>query len=251
MSLTNRLNSSLYSKKILFLILVLLSYDYIYFAGEQDILLFSFVAFTASLCIKLFRPLNDRELIFNLFLLVLLCNLLIWTKAEGTVYAFIIILSLIFCLKTKKKIKIFLSISLIALIINRILVYKIYNLNIGVNSCCWNDLSIMGIYSKITFDRIFTILQYSILAFLKNYLIIFSLMLFIIKKNKFKNFNNNLYNYIIILLCLGFFFTAYILTDIDLIFMLKTGLDRLLFSIAPFFIIIIIDYLNDNKFEFK
>ena len=251
LSLTNRLNSSLYSKKILFLILVLLSYDYIYFAGEQDILLFSFVAFTASLCIKLFRPLNDRELIFNLFLLVLLCNLLIWTKAEGTVYAFIIILSLIFCLKTKKKIKIFLSISLIALIINRILVYKIYNLNIGVNSCCWNDLSIMGIYSKITFDRIFTILQYLIFAFLKNYLIIFSLMLFIIKKNKFKNFNNNLYNYIIILLCLGFFFTAYILTDIDLIFMLKTGLDRLLFSITPFFIIIIIDYLNDNKFEFK
>ena len=76
-------------------------------------------------------------------------------------------------------------------------------------------------------------------------------MLFIINKNKFKNFNNNLYNYIIILLCLGFFFTAYILTDIDLIFMLKTGLDRLLFSITPFFIIIIIDYLNDNKFEFK
>jgi len=33
--------------------------------------------------------------------------------------------------------------------------------------------------------------------------------------------------------------------------MLKTGLDRLLFSISPFFIIIIIDYLNDNKFEFK
>ena len=84
LSLTNRLNSSLYSKIILFLILVLLSYDYIYFAGEQDILLFSFVAFAASLCIKLFRPLNDRELIFNLFLLVLLCNLLIWTKAEGT-----------------------------------------------------------------------------------------------------------------------------------------------------------------------
>ena len=251
LSLTNRLNSSLYPKIVLFLIILLLSYDYINFGGEQDILLFSFMAFTASLCIKLFQPLNDRKLIFNLFLLVLLCNLLIWTKVEGTVYAFIVILSLIFFLKIKKKIKIFLSISLITLIIIRVLVYKIYNLNIGVNSCCWNDLSIMGIYSKITFDRILTILQYLIFAFLKNYLIIFSLMLFIIKKNKFKNFNNNLYSYSIILLCLAFFFTAYLLTDADLVFMLKTGLDRLLFSISPFFIIIIIDYINDNKLLFK
>ena len=209
------------------------------------------MAFAASLCIKIFRPLNLNELIINLFLLVLLFNLLIWTKAEGTVYAFIITLSLISHLKIKTKIKFFLSISLIALIINRILIYKIYDLNIDVNSCCWNDLSIMGIYSKIIFDRIFIILQYSIFAFLNNYLIIFSLILFKIKKNKFKNINNNLYNYIIILLSLAFFFTAYILTDADLIFMLKTGLDRFLFSITPFFIIIIIDYLNDNKLQFK
>ena len=251
LSLTNRLHSSLYSKIIVFLIILILSYEYIIFGGEQDILLFSFMAFAASLSIKIFRPINVKDLIFNLFLLILLCNLLIWTKAEGTIYASIIIFSLIFCLKIKKKIKFFLSISLIALIVNRVLIYKIYDLNVGVNSCCWNDLSIMGIYSKITFDRIFTILQYSIFAFLKNYLIVFSLILFIIKKNKFKNINNNLYNYIIILLSLAFFFTAYILTDTDLIFMLKTGLDRLLFSITPFFIIIIIDYLNDNKLQFK
>ncbi len=109
----------------------------------------------------------------------------------------------------------------------------------------------MGIYSKITFDRIFIIFQYFIYSLLKNYLIIFSLILFILNKNKFKNFNKNLYNYIIIVFSLGFFFTAYILTSVDLIFMLKTGLDRLLFSITPFFIIIIINYLNDNKVKFK
>ena len=251
LSLANRLNSSIYSKIIIFLIILILSYDYLSFSGEQDIVLFSFMAFAASLCLKIFKRQNDKELIFNLFLLILLCNLLIWTKAEGAIYAFIIVLSLSFCLKIKKKIKFFLSVSLITLIIVRILVYKIYNLNVGVNSCCWNDLSIVGIYSKITFDRIFTIFQYSIYSFLKNYLMIFSLILFIIKKNKFKNFNNNLYNYIIIFLSLAFFFSAFILTDINLIFMLKTGLDRLFFSITPFFIIIIIDYLNDNKILLK
>ena len=251
LSLANRLNSPIYSKIIIFLIILILSYDYLNFRGEQDILLFSFMAFAASLCLKIFKRQNDKELILNLFLLILLCNLLIWTKAEGTVYAFIIILSLIFCLKIKMKLKFFLSMSLIALIVIRIMVYKIYNLNIGVNSCCWNDLSIAGIYSKITFARIAIIFQYSLYSFLDNYLIIFSLILFLIQKNIFKNFNDNLYNYIIIFLCLGFFSSAFILTDQDLIFMLKTVSNRLLFSITPFFIVIIINYLNNNKLLLK
>lgn len=251
LSLANRLNSPIYSKIIIFLIILILSYDYLNFRGEQDILLFSFMAFAASLCLKIFKRQNDKELILNLFLLILLCNLLIWTKAEGTVYAFIIILSLIFCLKIKMKLKFFLSMSLIALIVIRIVVYKIYNLNIGVNSCCWNDLSIAGIYSKITFARIAIIFQYSLYSFLDNYLIIFSLILFLIQKNIFKNFNDNLYNYIIIFLCLGFFSSAFILTDQDLIFMLKTVSNRLLFSITPFFIVIIINYLNNNKLLLK
>ena len=118
LSLANRLNSSIYSKIIIFLIILILSYDYLSFSGEQDIVLFSFMAFAASLCLKIFKRQNDKELIFNLFLLILLCNLLIWTKAEGAIYAFIIVLSLSFCLKIKKKIKFFLSVSLITLIIN-------------------------------------------------------------------------------------------------------------------------------------
>jgi len=251
LSMINRLNAPSHSKIIILLILVLLSYNYDYFGGEQDILLFCWLAFASALSLKIFKIKNNKELNFNLVLLILLCNLMIWTKAEGSVYAFIIILSLICFLRTKISLKLILIISLITLITIRVIVYKFHGLNIGVNSCCWNDLSITGIYSKITFDRIFTILQYLVFAFLKNYLIIFSMVLFIIKKNKFKDSNYILYSYITILLCLAFFFTAYLLTDANLVFMLKTGLDRLLFSITPFFIIIIIDYLSNNKLKFN
>lgn len=251
LSIINRLNASNYSKIIVFLILVLLTYNYDYFRGEQDLLLFSLVGFASSLILKIFKIKNNKELIFNLFLLILLCNLMIWTKAEGSVYSFIIILSLIIFLKVKKSLKIILIISIVTLIAIRLFVYKFYGLNIGVNSCCWNDLSFAGIYSKITFVRIYTIFEYFFYSLLKNYLIISSLLLLIISKNKVQFIKKNFYNFSIIFLCFGFMFVAYLLTDIDLVFMLKTGLDRLFFSITPFFIIIIINYLNINKLEFK
>ena len=249
LSLTINFNASKYSKIILFFILILLTYSYSNFKGEQDILLFSLMAFAASSVIKISNRSYDKELFFNIFSLILICNLMIWTKVEGSVYAFIIILSLILCLKIKKKIKLILFLSFILLMILRILIYKFYNLNIGVNSCCWNDLSLSGIYSKITLERIFTIVQYFTFSLLKNYLIILSLLLLIISKNKFKIISDNLQIYLILSLCLCFIFTAYLLTDVNLIFMLKTGLDRLLFSISPFFIIIIIQFLNSNKLE--
>ena len=132
----------------------------------------------------------------------------------------------------------------------RISVYKFYDLNIGVNSIGWNDLSISGIYSKITLERIFVIFKYFIYGVLKNYFIIFSLIILIISNDKLKIVKKNLYNYIIIFLSLSFIFSAYLLTDVDLIFMLKTGLDRLLFQISPFFIIIIINYFNNHKLKF-
>ena len=251
LSMINRLNGSNYSKIIIFLILVLLTYNYDYFGGDQDILLFSLVGFASSLIIKIFKIKNNKELIFNLFLLISLCNLMIWTKAEGSVYAFIIILSLVFFLNVKISFKFILTISLIGLMAVRIFVYKFYGLNIGVNSCCWNDLSLGGIYSKITYLRVYTIFEYFFYSFLKNYVIILSFLLLIISKNKIQFIIKNLYNYLIIFLCFGFIFLAYLLTDINLVFMLKTGLDRLFFSITPFFIIIIINYLNINKLEFK
>jgi hypothetical protein len=251
LSMINRLNGSNYSKIIIFLILVLLTYNYDYFGGDQDILLFSLVGFASSLIIKIFKIKNNKELIFNLFLLISLCNLMIWTKAEGSVYAFIIILSLVFFLNVKISFKFILTISLIGLMAVRIFVYKFYGLNIGVNSCCWNDLSLGGIYSKITYLRVYTIFEYFFYSFLKNYVIILSFLLLIISKNKIQFIIKNLYNYLIIFLCFGFIFSAYLLTDVNLVFMLKTGLDRLFFSITPFFIIIIINYLNINKLEFK
>jgi hypothetical protein len=42
----------------------------------------------------------------------------------------------------------------------------------------------------------------------------------------------------------GFIFLAYIGSNIELVWMLKTGLDRLIFSASPLYILFVVKYIN-------
>lgn len=48
----------------------------------------------------------------------------------------------------------------------------------------------------------------------------------------------------------GFIFAAYISTDANLTFMLKTGMDRLIFNASPLYILIVTKYINSHKLNF-
>ena len=250
-SIVHKIDTSPFIKISTFIIFMLLSYDYAYFQGEQDILVFCFMAFASSLLLSFNQIKEKKELLVKILFLILLCNSLIWTKAEGFVYASIIVFSSIIFLKIDKKLKFFILLSLISLFLVRILIYKFYSLNIGINSCCWNDLSINGIYSKITIERFFIIFKYFIFGVFKNYIIILSLVTLLLTNKKYKLIKNSSNHVMIILLSIGFIFSAYILSDIDLIFMLKTGMDRLIFSITPFFAIFIVNFLNHKNIKFN
>ena len=86
---------------------------------------------------------------------ILICNLLVWTKAEGFVYSVIIVFSILFVFKINFNRQVFLTSALLLILFIRFAVYKFYGLNIGVNSCCWNDLSPSGIISKISLEKSF------------------------------------------------------------------------------------------------
>ena len=57
------------------------------------------------------------------------------------------------------------------------------------------------------------------------------------------------YIYFFYFLSFGFIITAYMSMDksVDIGYMLKVGLDRLLYGVSPFFILIAIEYLNSQK----
>ena len=71
-SIVQKINSSSFIKITTFIIFILLSYDYVYFQGEQDILLFCFMAFASSLLLNINQIKDKKELLVNILLLILL-----------------------------------------------------------------------------------------------------------------------------------------------------------------------------------
>lgn len=247
-NLTEILKLSKNIKTIFFIILIMLSYKYILFSGSQDLLIFCLISITAKIFYEIIS--NKKKIsIYQFILLLLICNSLIWTKQEGTIYAFIIIFILLFF----SKINITKSIALLGFVvfffIVRILVYKFYNLEISINSCCWNDLSFKSMVEKFSIDRIVTIITFFIFSFLKNSFFLLGLFFLIASLLSKKIINNNSYIYSFYILSYGFIFSAYILNDLDLIWMLKTGLDRLIFSASPLYILIVVKYINAHNLK--
>lgn len=245
-SLTDLIKSSLITKIIVFTVLVLLSYKYIYFAGNQDILIFCLISAAGNLIYKVIGN-NKKISFFQTFLLLLICNSLVWTKQEGSIYIFILIFTLIFFSKELLQKKIVLLLSIIFIFSFRIFIYKFYNLDIGINSCCWTDLSPYGIIEKISLKRMIIISTFFLFSFLKNSFVLLGITFLIISFFSKKVFKKNIYIYFFYMMSYCFIFSAYILTDASLVWMLKTGLDRLIFSSSPLYILIVISYINSKK----
>ena len=246
-SLTEMLKLSNTFKMIFFTILILLSYRYIYFSGSQDILVFCLISFGIKTLHNIIN--NDKISLHELILLLLICNSLIWTKQEGVVYAFIFVFSLIIFKKKFFHERILFLCLVILLFSARIFIYNFNNFDVSMNSCCWTDLSLSALIEKLDFERTIVILKFFIFSFLKNSLFLLGLAFFIVSFLSNKIFKKDLYIYFFCMMCLCFIFTAYTFTDRDLIWMLKTGLDRLIFAVSPAYVLIITRYINTQNFK--
>ena len=105
--LADKLNGKYVSKIIFLLFLLLISYDYIFFAGSQDILIFCFISLLAFFIHEIFLEKKKKLETPYLIAIPLIFNCLIWTKNEGVIYSFLILFILTFFSQIKFSQKIF------------------------------------------------------------------------------------------------------------------------------------------------
>ena len=248
-SLTETLKLSNKVKMIFFIILILLSYKYILFSGSQDLLIFCLISIAAKILYEIIGN-KKRVSLYQFVLLLLICNSLIWTKQEGTIYAFIIIFTMLFFSKINQVKSMTLLGLVIFLFTIRIFVFKFYNLDISINNCCWKDLSFNSIIEKFRLDRIAIIITFFLFSFLKNSFFLLGLLFLLASIFSKKIIKNDLYIYFFYIMSYCFIFSAYILSgNKDLVWMLKTGIDRLIFSASPFYILIVVSYINTHNLK--
>jgi hypothetical protein len=249
LAFTEKLKTSLVYKIVFLIILICLSYQYRYFGGDQDILIFILVSFLSVIVHGIYKTLPQKISNIQVLSLILICNALIWTKPEGSIYSFIMIFIIISFFKIELIKKFYLFFSVLFLFILQLAIFKFYNLNVGINSCCWNDFSINSIILKLSFERLLIIFQYFFYGLLMNFFFMFGLICLFFSffiKNLIKD---NFYIYFFILINFSFIFTAYILSDLDLVFMLKNGVDRLIYGTSPIYLLIFVELFNSQKFR--
>lgn len=159
-------------KFILFFLIVISTYDYqIFFSGNQEILIFTLIC----IAMKNLYQINERTEFFSLriFSILMICNLLIWTKQEGIFYAIFLILSLFFLRNSNfKKSIIYLTFVLIFIVI-RLLVFRYYNLELSLNKTVLSDTSIYSLFNKISYERFALVIKYFIISFFQNFFFFF------------------------------------------------------------------------------
>ena len=238
-------NNLLLSKtfKLIFLILLLfITYDYpLILSGNQEILIFSIICIVMNSFYKI--KINKKNILKHLIIIFLSCNLLIWIKQEGIFYSFFLIFTLFFILKLNFKQKFFYILTVIIFLSIKLFVFKFYNLEISLNKSVISSLAPYDLLMKISFDRIFLLLKYLFFAPFQSYFLLCGIIFYILNRI-FKTKIDYLNFYILINFL--FIFSVYLFID-NQEFNLKTGIDRLIFNISPFIIILLVEIVNNKN----
>ncbi len=239
------LNKNLRTITLLFLILT--TYEYWHFRGTQEILVFSLLLILSKYLLNL--VLYEKNINFNLLIIFLSSNLIIWTKNEGIILSIVLYIIIFFFSRQSLKKRFLLLLTLLFMVILRFGIFKINGLDLDLSQDFDFQNIIMIFYNNISFSNIFIITKYILFSFAKFPHILVSLFfafLLLFNKQLFKKLKF-LYLYLFLTIILIFF--IYLSSPhYDMEFMVSTGSMRLMFEFsAPYLLFIIIFFKEKFK----
>lgn len=227
-------NLKFLKKIIAFLILVLVSLKIDHFQGDPSILGFSLILLSMKYLYEIIF--NNNVSKFNVILLFLITNLIVWSLNEGIFYAFFIISSLAFFSKSTKtkNFRVIVLICYIILILLRVYTYEFYNIEFRLNS---NNYAFHNFGENFNLSNIFLISKYLLLNVFRTDLLVFTIPLifyyFIFAKNN-QGFKLTIY---IIFMNVLFIYLFFLFNDETLEGILKQKMIPLLFMSSPFYLL--------------
>lgn len=255
MLIVNNFKIRNFYKIVFYIFLIIISYDYTYFvdwgifSGYQEILIFCLVANASYFFYEIHKNNNENKINFNIFSILLICNLLVWIKLEGYVISLSLILGLIFFCKIDNRKRFLIVFSYLLILSTRVFIFDFYNLNPSeFQHLGYKEFSIAGIFDKISIDKIFILIKFLLIDIFANYLVILSLiiLIFYLIKNKISKLEFKMIMFFLFLMSFNItiFSGIFVVTDLDLTWMLKYGLDRIIYQISPISFYLLMTYVN-------
>ncbi len=229
---------------IILIILTIITYKYKYFSGLQEIIIFSNLIFIS---IIIYDYILEKKFT-DLFIISLSLNLILWTKAEGIVYFLIVIgcINLIKRIDFSHRLKF--NILCLSLILFKFLVYLFFE--IRPNNQPYSLSFIENLNFEILFYQIYNITIYFVYNSINNIIYFIVLIVFFMNKDKiFKDeYCKIIFAFFLLNIC--FIYSAYILRDQEIIYSLKTTMDRVVFTSSGFYLFFIGLYFKKLSSKF-
>ena len=248
--LINSFNFEKYLKILVSIFLILVTYKTILFDGRPDILMFSFFLFISKHLNEIFHK-NKFNLI-NIFFVILILNLIIWTKSEGVAYVILIGLTLLIFAKGTLNKKIILLGLIFGVIFIKYFTYHYYGISLNPHHDTFNIEAMNKINLNFIFTRSLDIISWYFVYLFTNPIIILSflsLLIIFIKYKKLLIKFNYLYFFLIAKFCV--LFATFFVTIYPMPFQVKYSLDRIIFHSSGLFLVVIyhcvINLLKDKK----
>ena len=246
----NSFNISSHIKIFISLLLILLTYKTILFDGRPDILIFSLFLFLSKYFFEIF---HKREINFvNIFFIVLILNLILWTKSEGIAYVLLATFTLLLFIKKNIKKKLLLALLVFFIISTKYATYHYYGLSLNPNVETFSSKILTSINFEFFITRSIQIFSWYFIYLFTNPIIIFSILSLIIISIKYKKLLtqfNYLYFFILAKFCV--IFITFFITVYPMPFHLKYSLDRIIFHSSGLCLVVIyyciINFLKDKK----
>lgn len=247
----SKINQKQLINNIIFLLLIFLFYEYNFFSGLQEILIFSFLVLISKYFFLFLK--NNKDEMFLLYLIILFSNLLIWIKSEGIVYFFILLILLLIQNKISIKRRLFLSTLFISFYLLKLVIYDISDLENG-QKILYDIEYILNLDFNLIFYKLSNIIIWFFYYLSNNiFLSIFILLIFYEKffvKEKYK-INSSYFNILIIysFFVILFIISAYIFREMEIEYAIRTTMDRLLMTASGFFVYPSIKLLNEKFYR--
>ncbi len=236
-------NKKNYFKIIFFLVTLILIYNYERFSGLQDVLIFSLLIISS----KLLYEISHKNL-YNFFGLFLVTNLLLWIKSEGLVFTGILLTILALNNKVTLQKKIFVMIYAIVIILFKKVVYIYFDFD-TVAQPHYNLDFIFSLNFMDLLNRIGNIIIYISYYGLTNILFFLGILtLFFLNFKNIEKINIKMFNYYF-LLNLSFIFCAYIFREMEIVYALRTTMERIVFISSGYYFYLIFLFI-DKKIKY-
>ncbi len=227
---------------IIIFLLLLLTYSYKIFSGLQEILIFSVLIVTTKL---IYEYINYKKNSY-LFLIILCMNIILWIKAEGIAYFMIILVGFNFIKNIDFEKRLLLLFSSLILILFKTLIYKYFQ--ISLNDQPYFVEYILNLDLQTIIFKLKNIIIYGTFYSLKNIIFLIVPIIFLINYKILLKDEFNKIIFIMFMLNIGFIISAYMFRQMEIVYSLRTTMDRIIFTSSGLYVFYFVNFLNSKNY---